>query len=140
LGDAGPFFTELYTMGGVQFGIPLRGYEEFSITPNGFDPLAGGTSASPGAFGQSYAAFTVETGARISQALYLNAFFDAGNVYRSARQYNPLRLFRSFGAGVAVISPLGPLGVDIGYGLDKVDLAGRPNPGWKLHFRLGNFF
>jgi len=140
LGDAGPFFTELYTMGGVQFGIPLRGYEEFSITPNGFDPKAGGTSASPGAFGQSYAAFTVETGARISQALYLNAFFDAGNVYRSARQYNPLRLFRSFGIGVAVISPLGPLGVDIGYGLDKVDLTGKPNPGWKLHFRLGNFF
>ena len=139
LGDAGPFFTELYTMGGVQFGVPLRGYEEFSITPNGFDPLAGGTSANPGAFGQSYAAFTVETGARISQALYVNMFFDAGNVYRSARQYNPLRLFRSFGLGVAVISPLGPLGIDFGYGLDKVDIAGRPNPGWKLHFRLGNF-
>ena len=37
-GDAGPFFTELYSMGGVQFGIPLRGYEEFAITPDGFDP------------------------------------------------------------------------------------------------------
>jgi outer membrane protein insertion porin family len=140
LGDAGPFFTDLYAMGGVQYGIPLRGYEEFSITPNGFDPKAGGTSASPNAFGQSYAAFTVETGARISQSLYLNFFVDAGNVYRSARQYNPLRLYRSFGFGVAVISPLGPLGIDMGYGLDKVDITGRPNPGWKLHFRLGNFF
>jgi outer membrane translocation and assembly module TamA len=44
------------------------------------------------------------------------------------------------GVGVAVISPLGPLGVDLGYGLDREDLSGRPNPGWKLHFRLGNFF
>ncbi len=140
LGDAGPFFTELYTMGGVQFGTPLRGYEEFSITPDGFDPSAAGSAASPGAFGQSFAAFTVEAGARISQALYLNTFFDAGNVYRSARQYNPLRLFRSYGVGVAVISPLGPLGLDIGYGLDRVDRFGQPNPGWKVHFRLGNFF
>lgn len=141
VGDAGPFFTELYTMGGVQYGIPLRGYEEFSITPDGFNPRAGsGNATSPNAFGKSYAAFTVETGARISQALYLNLFLDAGNVYRSARQYNPLRLFRGYGVGVAVVSPLGPLGLDLAYGPDRVDLAGRPVPGWKVHFRLGNFF
>ena len=141
LGDAGPFFTELYSMGGVQYGIPLRGYEEFAITPDGFDPIAGGSNAaSPNSFGKSYAAFTVEIGARISQALYVNSFFDAGNVYRDARQYNPLRLYRSLGFGVAVISPLGPLGVDLGYGLDRVNLLGQPDPSWKLHFRLGNFF
>ncbi len=140
IGDPGPFFTELYTMGGVQYGIPLRGYEEFSITPNGFDPRAGATSASRGAFGQSFAAFTVETGARISQALYISAFFDAGNVYRGPRQYNPLRLFRSYGFGVAIISPLGPIGLDLGYGIDRVDFLGEPDPGWKVHFRLGNFF
>jgi outer membrane protein insertion porin family len=141
LGDAGPFFTELYSMGGVQYGIPLRGYEEFAITPDGFDATAGGNNAaSPNSFGKAYAAFTVEIGARISQALYLNTFFDAGNVYREARQYNPLRLYRSFGVGVAVISPLGPLGVDMGYGLDRENLLGQPDPAWKLHFRLGNFF
>ena len=116
------------------------GYEEFSVTPDGFDPTAGGTSANPNSFGQSYAAFTVEAGARLSQALYLNLFLDAGNVYREARQYNPLRLYRGLGIGAAVISPLGPLGLDVGYALDKVDLQGRPDPGWKLHFRLGNFF
>lgn len=140
LGDAGPFFTELYTMGGVQYGIPLRGYEEFSVTPDGLDPTAGGSSASPNAFGKSYSAFTIEAGARVSQAFYLNLFVDAGNVFREARQYNPLRLYRGTGIGVAVLSPLGPLGLDIGYALDKVDLQGRPDPGWKLHFRLGNFF
>jgi len=72
--------------------------------------------------------------------LYLNAFLDAGNVYRTARQYDPTRLFRGAGFGAAVVSPLGPLGIDIGYGFDKTDVFGKPAPGWQLHFRLGNFF
>ncbi len=139
-GNAGPFFTELYSMGGVQFGIPLRGYSEFSITPDGYDPNASSGQASPNAFGQSYAAFTVEAGARVSGALYLNTFLDAGNVYRTARQYDPTRLFRGAGFGAAVVSPLGPLGIDIAYGFDKRDTFGKPAPGWQLHFRLGNFF
>ena len=139
-GDAGPFFTELYSMGGVQYGIPLRGYGEFSITPNGYDPTGSTTSASPDAFGESYAAFTVEAGARISQSLYADVFFDAGNVYRTARQWDPTRLFRGAGLGVAFVSPLGPIGVDFGYGFDKVDRLGRPDPSWLLHFKLGNFF
>jgi len=140
-GDAGPFFTELYSMGGTQFGIPLRGYSEFSITPNGFDPTAGGNSAAGvNSFGKSYAAFTVEAGARVSQSLYFDTFLDAGNVYRTAAQYDPTRLFRGAGFGVAVLSPLGPIGIDLGYGFDKVDINGNPDPGWKLHFKLGNFF
>lgn len=140
-GDAGPFFTELYSLGGTQFGIPLRGYDEFSITPNGFDPASGGSSAAGvDAFGKAYAAFTVEAGARMSQSLYFSTFLDAGNVYRSARQYDPSRLFRGAGFGVAVLSPLGPIGIDLGYGFDRVKADGTPNPGWKLHFKLGQFF
>jgi outer membrane protein insertion porin family len=140
-GDAGPFYQDLYALGGVQYGVPLRGYDEFSITPNGFDPNAGGNNAaSSESFGKSYATFTVEAGARISQSFYVSAFFDAGNVYRTARQWDPTRLFRGAGFGAAVISPLGPIGVDLGYGFDRVDLSGRPNPGWQLHFKLGNFF
>jgi outer membrane protein insertion porin family len=140
-GDAGPFFTELYSMGGTQYGIPLRGYDEFSITPNGFDPTAGGNSAAGvNSFGKSYAAFTVEAGARVSQSLYFSTFLDAGNVYREARQYDPSRLFRGAGVGAAVLSPLGPIGIDLGYGFDRVKLDGSPNPGWKLHFKLGNFY
>jgi outer membrane translocation and assembly module TamA len=40
----------------------------------------------------------------------------------------------------AVVSPLGPLGIDIAYGFDKKDVFGRPAPGWQLHFKLGNVF
>lgn len=139
-GDPGGFFTQLYSMGGVQYGIPLRGYSEFSITPNGYDAHATTTSASADAFGKSYAAFTLEAGARLSQSIYLSTFLDAGNVYRSARQYDPTRLYRGAGFGVALISPLGPIGLDLAYGFDKTDLLGHPAPGWQLHFRLGNFF
>ena len=139
-GDAGPFFTDLYSMGGVQYGIPLRGYEEFSITPRGYAPSANTGRANAESFGQSYAAFTAEVGARMSQSLYVNAFFDAGNVFRTPSQFDPSRLYRSVGVGVALISPMGPIGIDLAYGIDRVDLLGQPAPGWKLHFKIGNIF
>jgi len=140
-GDAGPHFRQLFALGGTQYGIPLRGYDEFSITPAGFDPRASGSRASTvEAFGSSYFVGTTEFGMRISQALYMSAFYDMGNVWSSPGRFNPTRLFRGAGIGVAVLSPLGPIGLDYAYGFDRVDLQGNPAPGWKLHFRLGNIF
>ena len=140
-GNAGPHFRQLFSMGGTQFGIPLRGYDEFSIQPSGFDPTASGFNASTvNAFGASYFAVTGELGLRLSQALYLSTFVDAGNVWSSPGRFNPSRLFRGAGLGIAVLSPLGPIGIDYAYGFDRVDLQGNPNPGWKLHFKLGNIF
>ena len=136
-----PFFDQLFTLGGTQFGIPLRGYDEFSITPQGYDPnAAGGGQASPNAFGKAFFTLTGEVGLRLSQMFYVSTFYDAGNVWARAGEYNPTRLFRGAGVGVSVISPLGPLGIDYAYGFDKTDLLGRPHPGWKLHFKIGNFF
>ncbi len=140
-GDPGPHFRQLFTLGGTQFGVPLRGYEEFSVTPLGFDPFATGSQASTvEAFGQSYFAMTAEVGLRISQALYVNAFLDAGNVWARAGEFNPTRLYRGVGLGLSILSPLGPIGLDYALGLDRTDLAGNPDPGWKFHFRLGNIF
>jgi outer membrane protein insertion porin family len=139
-GDA-PFFEQLFAMGGTQFGIPLRGYDEFSITPVGFDPTAGvGRASGINSFGKSFFAMTAELGARISQAFYFSVFSDAGNVWAQAGQYNPTRLFRGAGIGVSVVSPFGPIGLDYAYGFDRTDVQGRPDPGWKLHFRVGNIF
>jgi outer membrane protein insertion porin family len=135
-----PFFEQLFTLGGTQFFIPLRGYDEASITPFGYDPNAGNNGASPNAFGKAFFTMTGELGMRVSQMLYLSTFFDAGNVWSRPSQFDPTRLFRGAGIGAAVISPLGPLGIDYAYGFDKVDVFGRPAPGWKLHFKLGNFF
>ena len=134
-----PFFEQLFTLGGTQFFIPLRGYDEGSITPFGYDPNAS-AQINPNAFGKAFFSMTGEFGMRVSQMLYLSTFFDAGNVWSRPAQYDPTRLFRGAGVGAAVISPLGPLGIDYAYGFDRVDVFGKPKPGWKLHFKLGNFF
>ena len=135
-----PFFEQLFTLGGTQFFIPLRGYDEASITPFGYDPNAGTNGARPDAFGKAFFTMTGELGMRVSQMLYISTFFDAGNVWSRPAQFDPTRLFRGAGVGAAVISPLGPLGIDYAYGFDRVDSFGKPKPGWKLHFKLGNFF
>lgn len=140
-GDAGPHFRQLFALGGTQYGIQLRGYDEFSVTPAGFDPGASGSRANTvDAFGASYFTSTSEIGMRISQMLYLSAFFDAGNVWSTPGRFNPTRLFRGAGLGIAVVSPLGPIGIDYAYGFDRTNFIGDPAPGWKLHFKLGNIF
>ena len=141
-GDPGPFFySQSFSLGGTQYGEQLRGYEEFSITPAGFNPFAeGGGGVQPESFGNAFFTGTGEFGLRVSQSLYLNTFFEGGNVWARPSQFDPTRLFRAFGFGAAIVSPLGPIGIDMGYGLDKVDINGRPAPGWKFHFKLGQFF
>jgi outer membrane protein insertion porin family len=138
-GDA-PFFNQLFSMGGTQFGIPLRGYDEFSITPRGFDPTTAGGIANPRAFGKAFLAMTGEVGLRMSQSIYFSTFFDAGNVWANAADYNPTRLMRGAGIGVSMISPVGPLGVALAYGFDRRDASGAPAPGWKVHFSVGTTF
>lgn len=139
-GDAGPFFRQLFAVGGTQFGIPLRGYDEFAITPLGIDPLADDSRASVDAFGKSYFRMSGEIGLRVSQTIYLNTFFDAGNSFAEPEQFNPTRLFRGAGVGINLVSPLGPIGLDYAYGFDRVDAFGRPDPAWKLHFKIGQLF
>ncbi|MDO8503046.1 MAG: outer membrane protein assembly factor BamA [Gemmatimonadaceae bacterium] len=141
-GDPGPFFySQSFALGGTQYGEQLRGYEEFSITPSGFNQFAeGGGGVQRQSFGNAFFTGTGEFGLRVNQALYLNTFFEGGNVWDRPRQFDPTRLFRSFGFGAAIVSPLGPIGIDLGYGLDRLDATGRPAPGWKFHFKLGQFF
>lgn len=141
MGDPGPFFSsQSFALGGTQYGEPLRGYCEFSITPLGYDPSACDGQAQRASFGNAFFVGTGEIGLRINQSVYLNTFVEGGNVWDKPRQFDPLRLFRSVGFGGAVISPMGPLGLDIAYGLDRVDATGRPAPGWKVHFKLGQYF
>jgi outer membrane protein insertion porin family len=140
-GNPGPFFaSQSFALGGTQYGEPLRGYCEFSITPGGYDPSACNGTAKQSSFGNAFFIGTAELGFRVSQSLYLNTFFEGGNVWDRPQAFDPTRLFRSVGVGGAVVSPLGPLGLDFAYGLDRVDALGRKNPGWKVHFKLGQIF
>ncbi len=149
IGDPGAFFAQqAFAVGGVQYGQQLRGYPEFSITPRGFDPNAELTSATSGrnAFGNAFFTATAELGLRLNQQLYVNTFYDAGNSYARATDFDPTRLFRGAGIGASIVTPLGPLGLDYAYGFDRrayVDvnnkaLGTRPDPKFQLHFRFGN--
>jgi outer membrane protein insertion porin family len=140
-GDPGPFFvSQAFSLGGVQFGEPLRGYEEFSITPKGFLPEAGQFQAQRSSFGNAFYTSSVELGARLNQQMYLDLFYDVGNLWERPRDFDPTRLFRGAGVGASLVTPLGPLGIDLGYGFDRVDSSGRRDPKWQVHFKFGQIF
>ena len=139
-GNPGPFIYQRFSVGGVQYGQQLRGYEEFSITPKGFLGTTQQTNASAESFGNAFMTTSAELGLRISQQLYISSFFDAGNLWDRPRDFNPTRLFRGAGFGAALVTPLGPLGLDLGYGFDRVDAQGRKDPKWQVHFKFGQFF
>jgi len=129
----------------VMFGQQLRGYPEFSITPQGFNPGTDQFRSDPASFGNAFMTMTGEIGLRFNQMFYFNVFADAGNNWASARQINPTRLYRSAGFGVSTVTPLGPLGLDMAYGFDRQAVnitTGRLEkaPKWQFHFRLGQLF
>ncbi len=143
LGNPGPFFSsQSFSLGGVQYGEPLRGYCEFSVTPRGYNPgmCDDNERVDANAFGNAFFVGTAELGFRVNHMLYFNTFFEGGNLWNRPREFDPTRLFRSVGIGGSTMSPLGPLGLDLAYGLDRVDANGRKNPGWRVHFKLGQIF
>jgi outer membrane protein insertion porin family len=139
-GDPGGFYiSQKFSLGGVQYGEQLRGYEEFSVTPQGYISETSQNQAQPQSFGSAFYTNSVELGLRVNQQIYLDAFYDAGNIWARPQDFNPTRLFRGVGFGGAVVTPLGPLGIDWGYGLDRVENGVR-KPKWQMHFKLGQLF
>jgi len=135
-GEVGPFPFERFYIGGVQTSQPLqlRGYQEFSIGPRGYDVNCRSRFLQ-GCLGDSFLTMSGELAVRVSDILSVHAFSDAGNVYDDVSQFDPTRLFRSAGVGGTLVTPfLGAIGVDAAYGFD------RAQPGWQVHFRLGNQF
>jgi outer membrane protein insertion porin family len=140
-GDPGGFYiSQKFSLGGVQYGEQLRGYDEFSITPAGYLEQGTGVSqAQATSFGSAFYTSTVQLDLRINQQLNFDAFYDAGNIWARPRDFNPTRLFRGAGFGASVVTPLGPLGLDLGYGFDRTTNGVR-DPKWQLHFKLGQLF
>jgi outer membrane protein insertion porin family len=140
-GSTGPFFySQAFALGGVQYGEMLRGYPEFSITPQGYLTGTSTFNATPTSFGNTVLTTTTEMGLRLNSSIYLDLFLDAGNLWAGPREFDPTRLYKGAGIGISIVTPLGPLGLDEAYGFDKLDAQGRPAPGWQTHFRLGNIF
>jgi outer membrane protein insertion porin family len=131
-GDASQFPLQRFFLGGTQFGTPLRGYEESTLTPLGyFDRRAPGISSAE-RLGDAFMVFTGETAVRFNDNLSLSLFADAGSIWNDPALIDPTRLFRSIGIGATIVTPFGPLGLDYAYGFDKDD------PGWKFHFKINS--
>ena len=138
-GDPGGFYiSQKFSLGGVQYGEPLRGYEEFSITPHGYVSGTSQNQADPTSFGSAFYTNSLELGLRINQQIYLDAFYDAGNIWARPQDFNPTRPPRCR-IGGSIVTPLGPLGIDWGYGFDRVE-NGVKAPKWQMHFKLGQLF
>jgi outer membrane protein insertion porin family len=133
-GDANAFPFDRFWMGGVQFGEPLRGYDETSITPFGYFPERSGGVSDIQRLGNAYLSITTELAMRLNNSISVSTFFDAGNVWRGAGSVNPSNLFRGAGFGLQIVTPFGPIGLDYAYGFDKTE------PGWQLHFKMGPGF
>jgi outer membrane protein insertion porin family len=110
--------------------IGLRGYTNFSLTPNGGGAL--------------YNKFTSELRYLISPnpsaQIFVLGFVEAGNNYLNFEDYQPFELKRSAGVGLRIFMPMfGLLGVDLGHGFDP--MPGQITPsGWQTHFVLGQQF
>jgi outer membrane protein insertion porin family len=90
--------------------------------------------------GESFFKTGAAFGVKLTQQIFASAFFDAGNVWLTADQINPTDLLIGAGFGVSLVTPFGPIGLDYAYGFDRRDVIGRPDPGWKLHFKFGQIF
>ncbi len=140
-GDASRFPFESFWLGGVQFGQPLRGYGETSITPLGYFPERSLAIPQVDRTGNAYYSATAEYAVVFGSNIGLSAFYDAGNIWQGPGDLDTSRLYRGAGIGVQLVTPFGPLGLDYAYGFDKVDLStGQPAPGWQLHFKMGPNF
>lgn len=97
--------------------ISLRGYEVNELPSN--VSQTGQNSATP-----IFDKFTVELRYPISlnpsSTIYVLAFAEGGNAWRSFEEFNPFDLRRSAGLGLRVFLPMfGTLGFDYGIGFDK---------------------
>lgn len=109
--------------------VAMRGYENGQFTPWGYEGYAYGR------FGMElHFPFMLQP----STTIYALAFAEAGNCWTSVKQFSPFNLKRSAGVGIRpYLSMLGFLGIDWGYGFDKV---WGTRGGSQLHFVLGQEF
>jgi outer membrane protein insertion porin family len=122
---------ERFRLGGNRY-FGVRGYDDYEIVPVG-NPLYLG--------GQAMSIFTTELVYPFTPKVHGVAFFDAGNTWNSFREADLSLMRKGAGLGVRVEVPmLGQLGLDYGYGFDRIDSLGRDRDRWNLHFTFGSLF
>ncbi|MCB0632463.1 MAG: outer membrane protein assembly factor BamA [Saprospiraceae bacterium] len=103
--------------------ISLRGYEVEDLEAN-LDPNGGSGNIATPVFSKHTLELRYPLSLNPSSTIFVTAFAQAGNAWRTVRDFNPFDLKRSAGVGLRVFLPMfGTLGFDYGLGFDK-DLTG----------------
>ena len=100
-GDVALFPFERFYVGGVMFGQPLRGYQESTIGPRGYSANCN-NNLELQCLGDAFFTVSGEYAIRLTDALSVQAFGDAGNVFGGVGQFNTAQLYR--GAGITIQS------------------------------------
>ena len=117
--------TQRYYLGGR---TTVRGFRENSLGPKGTDgAVIGGDTMLSGKTQLQYLA---------DDSLSTHLFFDFGNVFLRHEDFALDDLRTSIGVGFQYLSPIGPIGFDIGRPLDE--RSGEPSV--RVHFSVGSMF
>jgi outer membrane protein insertion porin family len=124
-----------YSLDGREI-LALRGYENNSVTPqNASGAQIGGTI-----FDKYTLELRYPVSLNPSATIYFLTFAEAGNSWLKFKEFNPFSSKRSVGAGIRIFLPVfGILGLDYGYGFDKIPNYPDANHG-QFHFSIGQQF
>jgi outer membrane protein insertion porin family len=121
--------------------VPLRGYEDGSLTPQTTNESTGTTIDNGNAYTRFYAELRYPITLNPSATLYGLAFVEGGNIWSDWNQVNPFSVKRSAGVGIRAFLPMfGLLGFDWGYGFDPLyysDGTAKNNNSSQFHFIIG---
>lgn len=106
----------------------VRGFRENSLGPRGDDGSVLG--------GDLFFSTNTELRYQALDSAAVHLFFDAGAVYLQERSVDLDDVRESIGIGVRYISPIGPIGFDLGHPLD----ARANERQFRLHFSIGTIF
>ncbi|MDR0815616.1 MAG: outer membrane protein assembly factor BamA [Bacteroidales bacterium] len=121
-----------YQIHGIEI-VPMRGYSDGALTPR---------------VDEYYSKANIYTKANMelrfpvvmqpASTIYLVGFAEAGNAWYEFKDYHPFNMKRAAGIGVRAFLPMfGLLGVDWGYGFDRVPGGGKKG---EFQFILGQQF
>jgi|GEM_PF-935729 len=116
--------TQRYYLGGRN---SIRGYSENSLGPRGQDDAVIG--------GDLLFANNLELRYRYTRNLILLTFVDAGTVFLKQRSIALNDMRESVGVGMRYLSPIGPIGFDIGHPLNQTN-----EPIVRVDFNIGSNF
>jgi len=118
---------EKFRLGGNRH-YGLRGYDFYEVVPRGNPQYIGGRFMQITTFEVSFPLS--------APTVYGLFFFDGGNTWNSFQDATLFDLRKGVGIGIRIELPmLGTVGLDYGYGIDKVGGAA-----WEPHITFGNFF